>query len=314
MWSFKPKFLSPPKCAITYSDQGYTLCRISEDNRLILFEQHVKNDRSATPLTQLLQEDVEKYQLVGAECALILLSNQYQLLQVDAADVPEHELAKALKWRLKGLIEYPLNDIAVDACLIPPHGVAEQRKKAYVAVTLLSALNQKLSLLADAYLKIKMVSIAEMSLIHLCSLIPNLASPLIVVSQENSTCRLHLLHQNALYLERTLHAKLTDLSTNQDDVDQLVLEIQRSNDYCLSELKLPEPKMILFTPQFSSATLLLNYLTESAIKPFQIMDLNALMSSDIILDLNQQAAALYPIGGAVMLNLNEQKINDETTA
>ena len=323
MWGFKPKFFSTPKCAITYDDHGYTLSRVNEENKLVLFEQRIKSDRSPTPLSKLLQEDVEKFQLAGAECALILMPSQYQLLQIDAADVPLQELAKALKWRLKGLIDYPLNDIAVDACLIPPHGVANQRKKAIVSVTPLSALKQKLALLADVYLQVKIVSVAELGLVHICGLIPNLFSPQIVVSIEDTTCRLHIIYQNALYLERILRVKLKELENNQQEVEHLVLEIQRSNDYCLSELKIPEPKVILFTPQFINANLLLQYLKESAIKPFQIIDVNTIMSPEVALDTSGQTTGIYSIGGAVMLNdlgktkpesSNSEEPKDGTTA
>ncbi len=302
MFEFKFKIKSTTQTAFCMTDTSYSVATLGEDNRLLLHEYHEFTGKTTPTLADSLIADAKRLHLIGQKCRLVLTPNQYQLVMMDALDVPETEMAKALKWRLKGLIEYPLNDIAMDAFLVPPHGVAKQQKKAFVAVTPLSKLRAKLALFAAAYIDIVEVGITELALRKICSLIPlKHEAPIIVISLEAKNAQLHIFYNNQLYLVRALQLPINFSDENPDHHRNTLLEIQRSTDYCLVTLKIPEPQGIFFTPGFEKAQYLLGYLKKEQSKPVQLIDLNELLPGPMPLTPQDQHDLFYSIGGALTI-------------
>ena len=286
--------------AFFLGDSSYSMASMNADNQLLRHVSHTFTKKTIATMGDVLASDVAELHLTGQSCRLILAPNLYQLVLMDALNVPEAEMAKALKWNLKGLIEYPLDDIAMDAFLVPPHGVSNQQKKAFVAVTPLSKLREKLALFDAAYLSIAEVSIAALALKNLCTLIPDFNEGVsLVMSLDQDHCQLHVFYQNALYLVRALPVSATLLRDNPAHQEATLLEIQRSTDYCLSALKLPEPRRICFTPEFHQATHLIEYLQKEQTKPVYLMDLNHLLPLKTPLGAAEQERLFYSIGGAL---------------
>lgn len=283
------------------SDYGYSLVGLKENKRILFYEEHSFTEPSPMLFAKYLAEDVCKHNLVGYPCQIILSTELYQLLLVDAPDVPENELAKALRWQLKGLVDYPINDIAVDAFIVPSHGAGDRRKKAFAAVTLQSELINKVSMLKSCLLNISAISISELALSKLLSL-ESLAStsPSIVISYEDELCRQHVYYKGDLYLFRTLPMNKSIIQPNGAAHQNMLLEIQRSIDYCLMELKLPEPKQVLFTPSFYQATELFSYLKTELNKEVKLLDINSFFTSEPIPP-EMLTKIFYAIGGALML-------------
>ena len=291
--------------ACLLSDHGYSIAGL-ENKQSIRFCEAVNFTEPSSVLTaQKLREHVEQYNLYGRQCQIILSPNSYQLLLMDALDVPESEMAKALRWQLKGLIDYPLNDIAVDAFIVPPHGAGSRRKKVFAAVTLQSALLNKIELLESSMLNVSSVSIAELALSQILLRITTAAdSPVIVISYDEEICQLHVYNQGSLFLFRGLSISKSIIHPNSPASQDMLLEIQRSIDYCLMELKLPEPKTIFFTPSFYEAIDLFTFLQAELEKNVQLLDVNSLFNSEPIAS-EVMAHSFYAIGGALM-QLNER--------
>src|SRR3954470_1581953 len=63
-------------------------------------------DSSAAGLERVAKsQHFDRYQ-----CATLLRAGEYQLLQVEAPPVPAAELKSAIRWRLKDLLDYHLDD------------------------------------------------------------------------------------------------------------------------------------------------------------------------------------------------------------
>lgn len=293
--------------ACCLGEKSYSIAAV-KDNKKILFANHREfPNKLPGEMTQCLVEDVKRLQVVGEPCRIILAQELYQLLLMDALDLPEEELAKAFRWRLKGLVDYPLNDIAVDAFPIPLHGMVGQRKKVFVAVTPLSGLKAIVSMFETAYLEVSSIGIAELALRNLVALIATKPdTPVIVISLEEGGYQLQILYDNHLYLVREL--TVSKAKNEQDPgAQELLLEIQRSMDYCLSELKLPEPKQILFTPGFYESKPLLQFLQQELSKEIRLLNLNDYLEAEPSLGFKEQQACFYSLGGAMTLNQVEQQ-------
>ncbi len=58
--------------------------------------------------------------LAKARITTLLSPGEYQLLTVEAPDVPEAELRTAVRWSIRDLVDYPVDSATVDAVPIPP--------------------------------------------------------------------------------------------------------------------------------------------------------------------------------------------------
>src|SRR5512141_641180 len=56
----------------------------------------------------------EKFELARYRCATLLHPAEYQLMMVDAPNVPREELKAAIRWRVKDLLDYHIDDAAMD--------------------------------------------------------------------------------------------------------------------------------------------------------------------------------------------------------
>ena len=61
----------------------------------------------------------KELQLDRFRCTTLLKSGDYQMVQVDAPNVPAQEAKSAVRWRIRDLIDYPVESAAIDAVIIP---------------------------------------------------------------------------------------------------------------------------------------------------------------------------------------------------
>jgi MSHA biogenesis protein MshI len=82
--------------------------------------------------------------LAGVKNGMTLLAPQdYQFVAVDAPEVPDAELKSALKWRLKDIIGYPIEEATFDILSIPSSGAAGGRARSIFSVVAKSELLQR---------------------------------------------------------------------------------------------------------------------------------------------------------------------------
>lgn len=311
MFNLPFKTHNASRTAFCVSDNSYSVVTLAADNRLISKAYRSFTTETLPTMAKTLADDAENLDLIGQKSVMVLCPKQYQLVMVDAVDVPEHNMAKALKWRLKGLIDYSLNDIAFDAFLVPPHGVAKQQKKAFVAVTPLSKLKAKLALFESAYIDIAEVGIAELALQAICARLPNTANaPIIVLSLDNENCQLQIFYETQLFVVRSLQVPVVQDSDAAAEKN-ILLEIQRSMDYCLTTLKIPEPQQILFTPGFHQHQHVVEFIQHEQPKPVTIIDLNAIMTLSHPLTFTEQQEIFYSVGAAMTSIPNTRLIHKE---
>ena len=91
-----------------------------------------------------------KYKLKQARCTYVLDLNDYQLLQVETPNVPQEEQVSAVRWKLKDMIDYPVEDATVDLLAIP-QDPAYQNKQSYSYAV--AAKNNVVGPLANAFVE-----------------------------------------------------------------------------------------------------------------------------------------------------------------
>ena len=75
-----------------------------------------------------------EWHLERYRCATLLEPGDYQLLLVEAPNVPPAELKAAIRWRIKDLLDYHVDDATVDVLDIPPDPSGAARSHSMYAV------------------------------------------------------------------------------------------------------------------------------------------------------------------------------------
>ena len=113
-----------------------------------------------------LKQFVNKNHLRGMSAVLTLPSSEFDLHQLERPDVPEAELAQALRWKLKDLIDYPVSRAVVDVFPAAPsrHG---STNSVFAVSADKDKLSERVEQIKSAGLKLARIDIAVLSLIHI---------------------------------------------------------------------------------------------------------------------------------------------------
>ena len=295
--------------ACLLSNTGFSLIGFTSPQDLTFYDTHYSTEHTSEIVRKNLTETVKKHNLYGLNCQVILAPNLYELLLLDALDVEEAEMAKALRWQLKGLISYPLKDIVIDTFSIPLHGGGNKRNKVFAAVTPQSSLTEHINLIEKCFLKVKSVSIGELAIGHLIkqmALAPDDAC--LVIGYSGKSCQFLFFYKEDLYFFRTITMNHSIVEFDNSANQNMAVEIQRSIDYCSRELKLPEPNHVFFTPSFYKAEGLASFLKTELEKDIRVLDLNTcFMNSRLPHEV--MAKIFYAVGGMFMLLDNQRGPN-----
>lgn len=126
------------------------------------------------PLTcrDSLQEDIKRRGLVRSRGVGALAFGSYGLFQLAPPPVPDAELREAVRWQVKDLIDYPLDEAIVDVFRVGADSRRENARNAYVVAARKSVVQQQVQLMRHARLKIDAIDIPELCLRNLAVRLP----------------------------------------------------------------------------------------------------------------------------------------------
>ncbi len=169
-----------------------------------------------------------------APAICVLDPGGYRLLLVEAPDVPADELRAAVRWRVKDLIDFHIDDAVIDVFEMPPHARGGPRRMMYAVTAKADVVKQEIERIEGAGLKLDVVDIPELSLRNIATLLEaDRGAAFLYLSERRST--LLLVRQGVLYLARFIETGVATLAEARelrpDLVAGLALEVRRSLDY-----------------------------------------------------------------------------------
>ncbi len=197
----------------------------------------------------MLSERIEALELKNLPCTVVMPLGSYQLFLVEAPKVQPHELGEAIRWKVKDLINYAIEEAAVDAFLLPEDISSGGNRMAYAVVVKKDYVRFLVDAVQNAGLELDAIDIAELSLYNLLSLgreEEELARSVALVSFHQGMGSLHVYKAGNLYLSRQF--KLDYNAGLLDDLpaEALVLELQRSLDYYERQMRQVPPRTLFF--------------------------------------------------------------------
>lgn len=184
----------------------------------------------------------------GADTTLILPLDQYQVFQLERPEgIDESELGDALKWKLKDFLDFNPSDSVSDVFRFPEDASRGRGSLVNVVAARKSLVSELVALVESCGLALVSIDIAELALRNLAPRIDPDHRGVALVHMRERFGQMIVCKGETLYLSRRLDVTsddLRDASSQENAVQSLALEMQRSLDYYESQLGQVPPAVI----------------------------------------------------------------------
>jgi MSHA biogenesis protein MshI len=252
--------------------------------------------------SKLLARLAAAHKLDRARCTTLLDVSDYSLLLTEAPDVPIEELRSAIRWRVKDLIDFHINDASLDVFDLPGEKTTGRTRPMYAVAARSSAIQRRVDLLTGAGMNLDVIDIPELAQRNLAALLPEDTQGVVLLSFTAATGLLTITRQGELYLSRSMdigHDAFAQSSDLAVQFDHIVLEIQRSLDYYDSHFRQAPISHVVLAPLAREAPGLVEHLRANLNVEISMMQLSRLLNIGTEVPETAQAVCLGALGAAL---------------
>lgn len=250
-----------------------------------------------------LKDLVKELDLEKLPCNFVLDPGDYNLLLVEAPKVEPDEMASAIRWRIKDLVDRPIEDCAIDLFPVPREAYRSQGGMVYVVVARRSRIPEVRDLVEGAGLQLQSIDIPELALRNLSGFYTDDSNGLAFIDLRPQGSTLNLSRNGAIYLTRHLNTAveqgIIDTPDWESVKERLTLEIQRSLDYFESQMGQGQIPRLLLAPRGGDGEALAAELDGAMPVRVESMNLSGKLEADEPLPVETQYACLSALGGAL---------------
>jgi MSHA biogenesis protein MshI len=242
--------------------------------------------------------------LPRAPVSTVLRTDDYQLVLIEAPDVPPAELRAAMRWRLKESIDYRVEDAVIDVFDVPAQTRGGQGRMMYAIAARRAAVDRHVAALA-AVPTFDVVDVPELCLRNLAALTPAAAGGVAMLHLGEKSATIVLVKGRTFYFSRQMDLQTTlrlAAGSNPDarlEVAGVVLELQRSLDYYERHFDQPPITRIVVSPGSARDAALADDLAKETGFEVNTLNLQSLLHCEIPPDTVVDATCLLAVGAAL---------------
>ncbi len=265
-------------------------------------EYHETGTVSASALEKVRRESGVN----GHHFTTLLAPGEYQMLLVEAPNVPVNELKTAVRWKIKDGLNFHIDDATVDVLQIPSSKYGAERPASLYAIAASNATIQKrIELFDQAKLPLEVIDIPETAQRNIAALFEQEDRALALLAFDEYGGLLTFSSGGELYLSRRIEITAGQLRDANEDLrgqyrDRVELELQRSLDYFDRQFNhVPVSRLLISAPDDAGLADFLASAVEARVEKLdlsQVMDISkvpALGDSEFV------ANALPALGAAL---------------
>jgi MSHA biogenesis protein MshI len=246
-----------------------------------------------------LRRVVNEHGLNKTPCSTLLDIGDYQLLMVEAPEVPQTELKAAVRWRIRDLIDFHIDDAVLDVFDTPPSGARGVQENLYVVVSRSTVVKEQIDRLQAAGAALEVIDIPELALRNIAAQLEQDASGQAMLYFAADQGLITLTRDATLYLARSIDIGYQQLLASPELVDRLTLELQRSVDYYDRHFQQAAISSIALCPAIEALPQLTEQLGQQTGIPVRELRLEELVEVATPIDAQQFANCLLAIGAAL---------------
>jgi MSHA biogenesis protein MshI len=275
----------------------------SQRPQVLIADSFNKEGSDAMTLSRLRKE----FELSQYRCTTLLPSGEYQMLQIEAPNVPEEEMKAASAWKVKDMIDYPVERATVEVLTVPGVMLGQGRPASLFAVaTRDDTVRQRVRLFESADIPLDAIDIPELAQRNVSALLESEGRALGMLGFDNQGGLLTITQGGELLLSRFLDVTMQQLieQTGERRVqvhERIGLELQRSLDFFDRQ-----PGSVVLTrllmPALPEGNGLLEYLSSNLSVPVEVFDLETVLDFSrvpALRNLQRQAQCVQMLGAAL---------------
>jgi len=288
---FKKKTAAKGITSVVFNSDGVSLAHVQDTSTQpeLTFCEFVS---SSSPFQEphRFSEIISQNGLQGSRALIVLPESCYQLHLVERPEVPDDELADALRWRIKDMISFDIDKTVIDYIELPEDAYRGRSRMIYAVAALRDEIDKRTQWCESIGLTPVIVDVPELALLNLTEDLADSEAGLAVFFLGDDSSSINLLSDASLYFTRHLSYSKSAPSEN---AGAAVLELQRSLDYYESQVGKPPCVRLLVMPLQSDDTPLMNELRQNLYLDIHSLNLNNLVaSSEPLSDQLQQSVTV----------------------
>lgn len=236
---------------------------------------HLAGDlEDATP--ERLARDI---QVSRHGCTTLLHAGEYQILAVEAPAVPREELKAAVRWRVKDMIDFRIEDAVVDVLDIPGESDRGQPRAhpAYAIAVRNEIIRSRISEFEAARIPLSVIEVPETAQRNISALFESPGRGLALLHLDEQSGLLTITLGGELYFARRIEIGLSQLRSAGDEARselcmRIMLELQRTFDHFDRQFSFVPLAQLLLGPE-PEETGLLEYLRSNMDTPVARLNL-----------------------------------------
>jgi MSHA biogenesis protein MshI len=300
----------PGWLAVNVTPQQVDIAHITRNGsqrpQVSMTESFRKEGSDTATLARLRKE----YDLGQYRCTTLLNGGDYQMLQIEAPNVPDSELKTAAAWKVKDLIDYPVERAAIEVLSIPGGSGGGGRPAAMFAVAARDeTVKQRIALFESAEIPLEAIDVPEFAQRNIGALLETEGRALGLLGFDSQGGLLTIARGGELLLSRYLDVTLQQLADATDErrlqlLERIGLELQRSLDFFDRQ-----PNSVVLTKLLIPAlptSGMLEYLASNLSVPVEALNL------DMALDCSRVPALRDPQRQAQCVQVLGAALRDET--
>lgn len=305
-------FFTKPKkqdglLAIAFNGEGMLAARIKRSDKgmpAVRLASFVAADKGVA--AALLEKTGKDLYAQSYRCATLLGGGEYQLLSVEAPNVPIEERKTAVRWRLKDMLDFPVDQATIDVLDIPTDKASQGRgQNVFVIAARNSVIETRQNLFADAKLGLQIIDIPEMAQRNISALMEPEGRGLAMLSFGADGGLLTVTFNGELYLSRRIDVTLDQLLDSDHErkhahYDKITLELQRSLDHFDRQYNFINVVKLVLAPTGASG--LDEYLSSNLYTKVETLDLASVLDLSAVPELvaaAQQQKFFLALGAAL---------------
>jgi len=174
------------------------------------------------------------YRLASYQCSTMLRAGEYDMLLVEAPNVPRAEMKSALRWKVKDMVDYAMDDATVDFLEIPPaaDAPAGRSRQMFAILARNEVVQARIQQFQNAGIPLGVIEIPETAQRNIASLYEDQDRGVALAYFGANWGLLTVSHRGELNFGRRLELGVDELIADGGGAfERVALEIQRTLDH-----------------------------------------------------------------------------------
>lgn len=263
---------------------------------------------------KVLKKICQSHQLKKYPCVSLMPSDMYSLHIMEAPPVPPEEIAEAMRWRVKDMIDYPIDDAVIDVFDVPDQQSSVDM--VYVVCARKSEVKKQADMLLAAGFNLEQISITEIALRNIASVYDPTGQGMALIDLGSEGGSVTLSKDGVLYFTRHLLAADALFGSHYTDqitpsmeswLDRVVVDVQRSLDYYESQYSQPATYSVKLVPLAKPIIGTKDYLEKQLGMDLEYLDIAQVFKVEDIINPDIIRQCLPVIGAALPHTLHVAK-------